>query len=130
MHAAGFECMDLLKRATKRVLVCVCACICVLQSAKLDLSKVLLPASALRPDAAQICVMKQDHGLETGLDVHLIPHCKAALPDDKDLTHAEPVYVEMAVQNTHRYEAGSGCSDAHVCIAVVGTANVPCRTLA
>ena len=49
--------------------------------------------------------MKQDHGLETGLDVHLVPLCKAALPDCESEgcgQEAEPVYVELEVQNTHR----------------------------
>jgi len=42
----------------------------------------------------------QDHGLETGLDVHLIPMCQAALVDKVE--DVEPVYLEMEVQNTHR----------------------------
>jgi hypothetical protein len=42
----------------------------------MSLDKVLLPSATLRPGAAQHCVQKQDHGLDTGLDVHLIPHCK------------------------------------------------------
>lgn len=29
-----------------------------------------------RPGAAQVCVQKQDHGLDAGLDVDLIPLCK------------------------------------------------------
>ena len=40
--------------------------------ARVDLSKLLLPAASLRPGAAQTCVTKQDHGLETGLDPALI----------------------------------------------------------
>lgn len=40
--------------------------------AKVDLSKMLTPAATLRPGAAQTCVQKQDHGLETGLDNALI----------------------------------------------------------
>ncbi len=44
--------------------------------ASMSLDKILLPAATLRPGAAQRCVQKQDHGLHTGLDVHLIPHCK------------------------------------------------------
>ena len=66
----------------------------------IDLSKLLTPAATLRPGAAQVCVQKQKHGLNTGLDVHLIPHCKPALPDNGG--SAEPVYVEMEVQNVHR----------------------------
>jgi glutamate synthase (NADH) len=80
--------------------------------APLDLSRLLLPAASLRPGAAQRCVEKQDHGLDTGLDVHLLRLCSPALPPipasapRAGATHttedAEPVYVEMAVQNTHR----------------------------
>ncbi|KIZ04404.1 glutamate synthase (NADPH/NADH) [Monoraphidium neglectum] len=66
----------------------------------IDLSKLLTPAATLRPRAAQRCVTKQDHGLFTGLDVHLIPHCRPALVDKGQ--EPEPVYVEMAVQNVHR----------------------------
>lgn len=40
--------------------------------AKIDLSKLLTPAASLRPGAAQTCVRKQEHGLETGLDQQLI----------------------------------------------------------
>lgn len=46
------------------------------------------------------CAPPQDHGLDTGLDVHLIPHCRPALVEDG--AEPEPVYVEMAVQNVHR----------------------------
>jgi glutamate synthase (NADPH/NADH) len=66
----------------------------------IDLTKLLTPAATLRPRAAQRCVTKQDHGLSTGLDVHLIPHCRPALVDKGE--EPEPVYVEMAVQNVHR----------------------------
>ncbi|GLI65807.1 hypothetical protein VaNZ11_009430 [Volvox africanus] len=67
----------------------------------INLSRLLLPAATLRPGAAQRCIQKQDHGLDSGLDVHLVPLCKAALPDEPDGS-AEPVYIEMEVQNTHR----------------------------
>lgn len=67
----------------------------------IDLSRLLLPAASLRPGAAQRCVQKQDHGLDSGLDVHLVSMCKAALPDEPN-GNAEPVYIEMEVQNTHR----------------------------
>lgn len=39
----------------------------------------------------QTCMMKQDHGLDMGLDVHLIPHCKPALPDGPGDLQPEPV---------------------------------------
>jgi glutamate synthase (NADPH/NADH) len=97
----------------------------------IDLSRLLLPAATLRPDAAQVgcgwrratpacftpfcarwhhqptkpdptlathlppapqtCVQKQDHGLDTGLDIFLIPHCKPALPDGPGALEPEPV---------------------------------------
>ncbi len=57
--------------------------------------------SLYRPGAAQICVQKQDHGLDAGLDVQLVPMCEAALPDDPD--HApQPVFLDVNVKNTHR----------------------------
>jgi hypothetical protein len=61
-----------------------------------------------RPGAAQVCVQKQDHGLESGLDVDLIPLCRAALPEDGTLGTADPqpVYLEMDVLNTHRCVGG------------------------
>eukprot|EP00198_Chlamydomonas_reinhardtii_P003746 XP_001693082.1 glutamate synthase, NADH-dependent [Chlamydomonas reinhardtii] len=69
--------------------------------AGIDLGRLLTPAASLRPGAAQRCVQKQDHGLDAGLDVHLVPLCKAALPDEPNAA-SEPVYIEMEVQNTHR----------------------------
>lgn len=39
----------------------------------------------------QVCIQKQDHGLDTGLDVFLIPHCKPALPDGPGTLEPEPV---------------------------------------
>ncbi|KAG1678741.1 hypothetical protein FOA52_012780 [Chlamydomonas sp. UWO 241] len=70
------------------------------KAANIDLSMLLQPAAELRPGAAQHCVTKQAHGLEHGLDVKLLPMCKAALPDDGSA--AEQVFVEIEVQNTHR----------------------------
>lgn len=72
----------------------------------MDLSKLLTPASTLRPGAAQTCVQSQDHGLETGLDAQLIAACSAAL-DPVRLPSGEPgapqpVYIEAEVINTHR----------------------------
>lgn len=68
----------------------------------INLDRVLLPASTLRPGAAQICVTKQDHGLEKGLDIpELLPACKAALPDDPSAAPS-PVRISLPVLNTHR----------------------------
>ena len=41
--------------------------------------------------SSQTCMMKQDHGLDTGLDVFLVPQCKAALPDGPGALEPEPV---------------------------------------
>ena len=57
---------------------------------------------ACRPGAAQTCVQKQDHGLETGLDGHLIQVCQAALPDVGSSAKPQAVYAECQVVNTHR----------------------------
>ncbi|KAI7845826.1 hypothetical protein COHA_000736 [Chlorella ohadii] len=93
--------------------------------AKVDLSKLLTPAATLRrafppagprmglaacsagciprwPGAAQTCVQKQDHGLDTGLDAKLIQVCQAALPDAGSNAQPQAVYAEMRVLNTHR----------------------------
>ncbi len=44
-------------------------------------------------------MQKQEHGLDTGLDVDLIPLCRAALPENG--ADPQPVYLEMEVLNTH-----------------------------
>ncbi|KAB1205039.1 Glutamate synthase [NADH], amyloplastic [Morella rubra] len=61
-----------------------------------DLSLLLRPAAELRPDAAQYCIQKQDHGLDMALDQKLIPLSKAAL--EKSL----PVYLETPIGNVNR----------------------------
>lgn len=68
--------------------------------ADIDLTKMLQPAAELRPGAAQRCMTKQDHGLDTGLDVVLIPQCEAALPPPG--VEPQPVYIEEHVLNTQR----------------------------
>ena len=45
----------------------------------IDLSLLLRPAADIRPDAAQYCVQKQDHGLDMALDQRLIALSEAAL---------------------------------------------------
>lgn len=49
------------------------------------------PSAARPPPNIQTCVQKQDHGLDQGLDVFLIPHCKPALPDGPGPLEPEPV---------------------------------------
>nr|AZL93831.1 glutamate synthase [Ceanothus thyrsiflorus] len=62
----------------------------------IDLSLLLRPAADLRPDAAQYCVQKQDHGLEMALDNKLISLSKAALEK------ALPVYIDTQICNVNR----------------------------
>ncbi|CAJ1972277.1 unnamed protein product [Sphenostylis stenocarpa] len=62
----------------------------------IDLSLVLRPAAELRPEAAQYCVQKQDHGLDIALDNKLISLSNAAL--EKGL----PVYIETPICNVNR----------------------------
>ncbi|XP_057988761.1 glutamate synthase 1 [NADH], chloroplastic isoform X2 [Hevea brasiliensis] len=62
----------------------------------IDLSLLLRPAADIRPEAAQYCVQKQDHGLEMALDKKLVTLSKAAL--EKSL----PVYIESSICNVNR----------------------------
>lgn len=62
----------------------------------IDLSLLLRPAAEIRPNAAQRCIQKQDHGLEYALDQHLIKLSEAALL--KSLA----VYHEISVLNVNR----------------------------
>eukprot|EP00879_Flechtneria_rotunda_P003043 GHRR01003263.1.p1 GENE.GHRR01003263.1~~GHRR01003263.1.p1 ORF type:complete len:2008 (+),score=728.67 GHRR01003263.1:1512-7535(+) len=92
----------------------------------IDLSRLLLPAAQLRPDAPQVCIQKQDHGLDAGLDVFLIPHCKPALPDGPGTLEPEPVYVEFGVLNTHR---AVGTTLSHEVTRRFGAAGLPDDTI-
>ncbi|XP_017257431.1 glutamate synthase [NADH], amyloplastic isoform X2 [Daucus carota subsp. sativus] len=62
----------------------------------IDLSLLLKPAAEIRPEAAQYCVEKQDHGLDMALDQKLISLSAPAL--SKGL----PVYMETPICNTNR----------------------------
>ncbi|XP_038987133.1 glutamate synthase 1 [NADH], chloroplastic-like [Phoenix dactylifera] len=62
----------------------------------IDLSLLLKPAAEIRPEAAQCCIQKQDHGLDMALDQELITSSKAAL--EKRL----PVYIEAPIRNVNR----------------------------
>lgn len=62
----------------------------------IDLSLLLKPAAEIRPDAAQFCVQKQDHGLDMALDQRLISLSEPAL--EKGL----PVYIETPICNVNR----------------------------
>ncbi|XVF10044.1 hypothetical protein REPUB_Repub07fG0149900 [Reevesia pubescens] len=62
----------------------------------IDLSLLLRPAADIRPEAAQYCIQKQDHGLDMALDQKLIKLSKAAL--EKGL----PLYIETPICNVNR----------------------------
>ncbi|CAA2957842.1 glutamate synthase 1 [NADH], chloroplastic isoform X1 [Olea europaea subsp. europaea] len=62
----------------------------------IDLSLLLRPAAHIRPEAAQYCVQKQDHGLDMALDNKLIALSKPAL--EKSF----PVYIESPICNINR----------------------------
>ncbi|XP_021282565.1 glutamate synthase 1 [NADH], chloroplastic isoform X3 [Herrania umbratica] len=62
----------------------------------IDLSLLLRPAADIRPEAAQHCIQKQDHGLDMALDQKLIKLSKAAL--EKGL----PAYIETPICNVNR----------------------------
>ncbi|XVF53410.1 hypothetical protein PTKIN_Ptkin05aG0097500 [Pterospermum kingtungense] len=62
----------------------------------IDLSLLLRPAADIRPEAAQYCIQKQDHGLDMALDQKLINLSKASL--EKGL----PVYIETPICNVNR----------------------------
>ncbi|MFQ6638064.1 hypothetical protein Gotur_013400 [Gossypium turneri] len=62
----------------------------------IDLSLLLRPAADIRPEAAQYCIQKQDHGLDMALDQKLIKLSTAAL--EKGLS----VYIETPICNVNR----------------------------
>ncbi|KAL6123089.1 hypothetical protein ACLB2K_075612 [Fragaria x ananassa] len=62
----------------------------------IDLSLLLRPATDIRPEAAQYCVQKQDHGLDMALDHKLISLSNSAIEK------ALPVYFETPVCNVNR----------------------------
>lgn len=62
----------------------------------IDLSLLLRPAASIRPEAAQYCVQKQDHGLDMALDQQLVALSKPALES------GTPVYIEMPIRNVNR----------------------------
>lgn len=63
----------------------------------------------------------QDHGLEAGLDVKLIPACASALSEDP-----QPVYLEMPVGNTNR---ATGTTLSHEVTKRFGEKGLPRDTI-
>ncbi|EIE24001.1 glutamate synthase, NADH-dependent [Coccomyxa subellipsoidea C-169] len=92
--------------------------------AGIDLEKILTPASELRPGAAQRCIMAQDHGLENGLDITLIPRCAPALPFGN--AKPVPVYIEAEAINTQR---AIGTTLSHEVTKRFGSAGLPDNTI-
>ncbi|KAG0767350.1 hypothetical protein G6F62_003329 [Rhizopus arrhizus] len=66
------------------------------KTANLDLSPILTPASSLRPNVANHCIIKQKHNLHIRLDNYLIEEAEAAL------SNKQRVYIEADVVNTDR----------------------------
>eukprot|EP00963_Diacronema_lutheri_P006323 scaffold544_cov320-Pavlova_lutheri.AAC.37 len=64
----------------------------------IDLSKLLTPASKLRPNAPQYACETQDHALDERIDMALIPQLSTALNAEDPL----PVYLESPIANTDR----------------------------
>ncbi|KAI3846660.1 hypothetical protein MKW92_019453 [Papaver armeniacum] len=62
----------------------------------IDLSLLLRPARDIRPEAAQFCIQKQDHGLDMALDRKLITLSEPALEK------AFPVYIDVPIKNVNR----------------------------
>ncbi len=61
----------------------------------LDLSP-LLTMQSVAPEVAHRCIIGQDHGLDTAIDLHLIELAQSALDD------ATPVSIEMPIYNRNR----------------------------
>lgn len=68
----------------------------------------------------------QDHGLEAGLDIQLIPQCAPALPDDPKTQDPQPVYLEMPVLNTNR---ATGTTLSHEVVKRYGEKGLPADTI-
>ncbi|XP_031391679.1 glutamate synthase 1 [NADH], chloroplastic isoform X1 [Punica granatum] len=86
----------------------------------IDLSLLLRPAADIRPDAAQHCVQKQDHGLDMALDNELISLSGPAL--EKSV----PVYIEMPICNVNR---AVGTMLSHEVTRRYGMAGLPSDTI-
>lgn len=63
----------------------------------------------------------QDHGLEAGLDIQLIPACAPALAEEP-----QPVYLEMGIVNTNR---ATGTTLSHEVTKRFGEAGLPRDTI-
>lgn len=80
----------------------------------IDLSLLLRPAADIRPDAAQYCVQKQDHGLDLALDKKLIELSNSAL--EKSI----PVYAETTICNVNRAVGTMLSHEVTKCHGIVG----------
>jgi glutamate synthase (NADPH) large chain len=66
------------------------------KAAGIDLSPIMVNASALRPEAGTRCTISQDHGLDRALDHRLIEYSHDAL------AHQRPVRIELPIRNVNR----------------------------
>lgn len=87
----------------------------------IDLSKMLKPATSFHANASIISIEKQNHNLETVLDVQLIEQCRDALSLDPI-----PVSICVDVKNTDR---SIGTTLSHEVTKVFGTSKMPHGTI-
>ena len=95
------------------------------KSEAIDLSQVLTPAATLRPEAAQRCVTKQDHGLEEALDTQLLKEAAPAL-DPPAGQAPQAVTIEAVTRNTHR---ATGTQLSYEISKRHGEAGLPTRSI-
>ncbi|KAL3524404.1 hypothetical protein ACH5RR_017238 [Cinchona calisaya] len=86
----------------------------------IDLSLLLRPAADIRPEAAQYCVQKQDHGLDMALDNKLIELSRPGL--EKSI----PVYIDIGICNVNR---AVGTMLSHEVTKLHGIAGLPADTI-
>eukprot|EP00210_Caulerpa_lentillifera_P004796 g4578.t1 len=91
----------------------------------LDLSKIILPSSELRPDAGQRFQFEQDHDLGAGLDPYLLQACRPALEDIKK-GFIQPIDIETKIENVHRC---TGTTLSHEVTKMFGEEGLPDDTI-
>jgi len=92
----------------------------------IDLSKILLPSSQLRPDAGQRFAIAQEHGLDSSLDPHLLQACRPMLEEMKTGGSIQPIDLESKIENVHRC---TGTTLSHEITKMFGSAGLPDDTL-
>ena len=91
----------------------------------IDLSKVIMPSSELRPEAGQRFSLLQDHGLESSLDPHLLQASRPALEEIKKGS-VQPIDLESKICNAHRC---TGTTLSHEITKMFGAKGLPDDTV-